>query len=305
MAALTNNLSWSKSRAGTLGECPRQYYYSYYGSWGGWAAGADPRTREIYILKQLRNRPVWAGEVVHDTVQGVLEALRDKGEAPPLEDVLKAARERMRAAFKSSRDKRCRQEPKTPALYEHEYQVKLTDAEWKATAEHVDLCLRNFYQSEVFSAIRALDLAHWLELEELTGFDVDGVRVHVKLDFSHREDGGAVLMDWKTGKSSYQNHGLQFGCYSLYATRAWGLDPGQVRGLEVNLATGKLREHRFDKSALEAIEAEIRKSLEWMRDLLRDAKANLAFEEDFPKKEGPRTCGRCNFRKVCDTSYTA
>ena len=50
-------------------ECPRQYWFQYYGFWSGWQVGADPRTREIYILKQLKNRHMWAGERVHSCIE--------------------------------------------------------------------------------------------------------------------------------------------------------------------------------------------------------------------------------------------
>ena len=39
-AELKNEFSWSNSRDATFRECPRRYYFRYYGSWGGWSVSA-------------------------------------------------------------------------------------------------------------------------------------------------------------------------------------------------------------------------------------------------------------------------
>lgn len=51
----------------------------------------------------------------------------------------------MHEDFRSSREKRYHIHPKTCALFEHEYEVLISDADWKKTADNVELCLRNFY----------------------------------------------------------------------------------------------------------------------------------------------------------------
>ena len=45
---LENEFSWSISRARTFKDCPRKYWFHYYGSWGGWEPDADPEARELY-----------------------------------------------------------------------------------------------------------------------------------------------------------------------------------------------------------------------------------------------------------------
>ncbi|NOZ64350.1 MAG: hypothetical protein GXO71_05370, partial [Caldiserica bacterium] len=47
MKELVNEFSWSKSRDIIFRECPRKYYFNYYGSWGGWKFDAPERTRQI------------------------------------------------------------------------------------------------------------------------------------------------------------------------------------------------------------------------------------------------------------------
>ena len=61
MRDLQNEFSWSKSRHEKFAECPRAYWFHYYGSWGGWDAAAPRDVRELYVLKNLSSRWQWAG----------------------------------------------------------------------------------------------------------------------------------------------------------------------------------------------------------------------------------------------------
>ena len=73
MSTFKNEFSWSISRDRVFQTCPRQYYFNYYGYWGGWDINAPARIRQIYILKQLKNRYMWAGAKVHDCIERTLE----------------------------------------------------------------------------------------------------------------------------------------------------------------------------------------------------------------------------------------
>ncbi|MBU1700874.1 MAG: PD-(D/E)XK nuclease family protein, partial [Candidatus Eisenbacteria bacterium] len=55
-SALKNTFSWSHSRKRLFDDCPRAYYFRYYGSWEGWLHDAPPLARALYILKQLKSR---------------------------------------------------------------------------------------------------------------------------------------------------------------------------------------------------------------------------------------------------------
>jgi len=101
-AELKNEFSWSSSRDATFRECPRRYYFRYYGSWGGWSVSADPRTRKLYVLKQLRTRQMWAGAAVHERIKASLRDIRRGGEPMPAEDAVEAALSAMRTEYLAS-----------------------------------------------------------------------------------------------------------------------------------------------------------------------------------------------------------
>ena len=175
-ANFPNEFSWSRSRDSTFQECRRRYYFQYYGSWGGWNAGVDPRTREIYILKQLKSRQMWAGEVVHRCIQRSLENLRSGIEPLPEDRVIAMTLDQMRLEWSRSRKGVYHAQPKATALFEHEYKVDVPDEVWKENARHVENCLRTFYRSEIFRDLSGLAREDWIEVEDLSNFSWKGPR---------------------------------------------------------------------------------------------------------------------------------
>jgi hypothetical protein len=299
MAELKNEFSWSKSRDEKFRECLRQYYLHYYGSWGGWAYQADERTRRIYILKQLKNRQMWAGEKVHDCIRKSLHNLRNHIEPMSEQEAVDTTIEIMRKDYLGSRRGDFWKNPKTCGLFEHEYGLEIPDSEWRKNAEHVAGCLRTFYRSEVYRMIRGLPASQWLDVEDFSSFVLDGTKVHVVLDFSCRREDGILIYDWKTGRSDAKRNEFQLACYTFYAIHKWKVEPVQVMTVEFNLSSGKESRYALGGGDLEAIRKHISGSMRDMKQLLDDPDANRASEERFAFVEDERVCRYCNFRKVC------
>ena len=297
---LKNEFSWSKSRDETFRECLRRYYFQYYGSWGGWEKDAAPRTRQLYVLKNLQSRQMWAGSRVHAAIRHVLEHVR-KGVPPPsAERVEEETLNAMREDFRNSRARKYREQPKKICgLFEHEYDVPVSDEEWKKNADNVRLCIRNFYASEIFKRLCTLPAADWLEVEDLASFQLDGLRVMVQLDASCKEDGRIAIYDWKTGRIEPGRADLQFACYVLYAMDKWKVEPSQVTAVEFNLPTSTEIRHDVSDEQLETAKDYIRESADEMLFPLADPEHNVAEEDGFDFTEDERACKRCNFVKVC------
>ena len=156
MTTFKNEFSWSISRDRVFQTCPRQYYFNYYGYWGGWDINAPARTRLIYILKQLKNRYVWAGAKVHDCIKHTLTNLQRGISVLDVDQIIDITLNQMREEFRSSREKRYLSHPKTCALFEHEYEEPVSDDDWKKTADNMEQCLMNFYSSETFGILKEL-----------------------------------------------------------------------------------------------------------------------------------------------------
>ena len=109
--ALKNTFSWSVSRDNVLRECPRKYWFNYYGHWGGWLRDAPRRTREIYVLKQLKNRATWVGQTVHDCIARTLQNISRGVPVLGVDEILSITRNVMRQDYRHSQEQAVLAEP--------------------------------------------------------------------------------------------------------------------------------------------------------------------------------------------------
>ena len=300
MTELKNEFSWSKTRDEVFRTCPRQYWFAYYSYWNGWLQDAPERTRQIYILKNLRNRHIWAGEKVHECIQRSLTNIRRGIKVLSVDEIVSITLDQMRGEFRSSRSKNYLKNPKTCGLFEHEYDVELTDGQWKEVAQNVEICLRNFYASDIYVALKSHPKEGWLEVEEFSSFHLANVKINLVIDCAIREGDDILIYDWKTGKSLSENLSIQLSCYSLYALERWHIPPENLKIIEFNLSFSKANWFSITKEQAEESKGYIRGSIKDMQSLLMDVEKNVPLEEGcFSKVEDERVSGRCNFRKVC------
>jgi CRISPR/Cas system-associated exonuclease Cas4 (RecB family) len=280
MSPFKNEFSWSISRDRIFQTCPRQYYYNYYGYWGGWDTGAPERTRQIYVLKQLQNRYMWAGAKVHDCIERTLTNLRRGIAVLDVDRIVEITLNKMREEFRSSREKRYLSHPKTCALFEHEYEVPISDADWKKTADNMEQCLRNFYSSETFDMLKDLPQQMWLEVEDFSSFNLDSTKIWAILDCSFRtDDGGGTIIDWKTGRKMSDDVSMQLSCYAMYAMEKWGIGPEKVKLIEYNLLANKDMEFSVSGADIESTKTYISGSIADMQSMLIDVDDNVPKEE--------------------------
>ena len=306
MADLQNEFTWSKSRHEKFSDCRRAYFFTYYGSWGGWEAPAGSLVRELYVLKKLSSRWQWAGSIVHAALKQVLSRAKVTGDVLAVEKVLERTRARARAEWSGSREKSYwREASRIVGLVEHEYAEPVADAEWKRLYEQViEGSLRAFYGSAVLEEIRRTPRQDWLTVDELDSWDFEGTKIWAAIDFAYRDrDGRIHVLDWKTGKERGVDH-VQVGTYALYAHQKWGVTvDGVVGGLVylvgANGSAGERVSVAADPATLERCREEMRASISEMKAALADPARNLAREEAFPRLEDRGECRRCPFRRPC------
>ena len=110
------------------------------------------------------------------------------------------------------------------------------------------------------------------------------------LDCSFRtEDGGIIIIDWKTGKSMSEDVSMQLSCYGMYAMGKWGVDPENMKMIEYNLLSDQGVEFVIGREEIENTKAYIKGSISDMQSLLVDIDENVPKEEDaFEKVEDER-----------------
>jgi len=295
---LENTFSWSFSRSRTFGDCPRKYWYHYYGSWGGWDPGAPAEARELYRLKNITGLHLIAGDVVHRAIE---RALHDwaRGLEPDAEKVVAWCKGEMQKGMKESQQEMWRESPKRyTRLFEHHYGPPPTRATLQKIANKVGTSVRNFFTSRSFALIRETDPDAWLPMETLDSFTFEGTKVYAVPDFAAKHENRVMILDWKTGRPDPKNKD-QVVLYALFAAAKWDADPGAVLGAPVYLLEGgDFRPEPVSPEARERVASFMRESIAAMKSRLDDPDANVARKEAFEATPG-RPCRSCNFRGVC------
>jgi hypothetical protein len=282
------DFSWSASRHDTFSTCRRRYFYSYY------ASNDDP---EIHRLKKLSALPLWAGSVVHETIEAFL---KERDSAPTdveAEAIVRAAvHTRMVSDWKDSEAGSLRFR-----LFEHEYQSPVEPEDKKIVVGIVMRSLRNFFRSPTLCAAIEAGRGRWLTVEDLVSFEVEGVTVFLRMDLAYRDlEGRVVIVDWKTGRGEGRFNEVQMAGYALYAAhQGWAPSPDGIVTELAYLAIPRYVRRSIDAQRLDGARDFIRKSAEGMKALLLDPVKNLGRLEDFPMIERPQICRRCNFRRLC------
>ena len=280
--------SWSASRHNTFASCRRKYFYSYY------AAQDDD---EIKRLKKLSALPLWAGSVVHDTIE---RFLKKHDELPPQEErdalIRRVVHTGMLSDWRESELGSLRFR-----LFEHEYDVPVEQEDKRIAVDIVMRSLRNFFRSETLGQAFATGRERWLALEDLVSFHVGDVEVFLRMDLAFRDqEGRVVIVDWKTGRREGRFNEIQLAGYALYATeQGWAASAEEI-DTELNyLVIPRAVRRGVTEKKLEHARSFIRRSSGDMKALLLDPVENLARLEDFPMIDRPWACKRCNFRKLC------
>ena len=268
--------------------CRRRYFYSYY------AAEEDP---EIHRLKKLSALPLWAGSVVHETIEHLLKT-RDAipSEAEQEAIIREAVHGRMLGEWRESEAASVRFR-----LFEHEYEVPVEAEDKKILVGTVRRSLRNFFKSSLLAEVYAAGRDRWLTVEDLVSFQVGAVTVFLRMDLAYRDrEGNVVIVDWKTGRGEGRFSEVQLAGYALYAAeQGWVAEPEEIRTELAYLAIPRYVRRAVDRRKLAHARAFIEKSASNMKTLLLDPLANLARLEDFAMVDRPRVCRRCNFRRLC------
>ncbi|MBF0280869.1 MAG: hypothetical protein HQM13_23960 [SAR324 cluster bacterium] len=193
------------------------------------------------------------GEKVSSAISEFLNACKNQKSLPSKEPLVGTTILRMRGDYKNSRDKNYWKELRTFGLIEHEYEAEISDEVWKKTADEVQHCISNFYDSEVYANILKIPLESWKMLGEITSFVFNGLKVYPAFDFLSQIEDRVFIYDWKTGHSLTEDHDLRMACYGWYSWHNMGTDPKKVGMLEVNLSSNSSNKYDLSGVNLEKI----------------------------------------------------
>ena len=306
MAGKTKELSWSLTKARMFDDCPRRYYYHYYMAQKYYSSDTPEDIRLASEMKPIQSLDMWAGDVVHQTIQWGFEQSR-AGALITDEDVKADIRRRLSDGWQGSVKQLWRTNPEDayPNLFQHYYDVPVDKTETERIKNKAYLSVSNFIASDLYTEITRTSYDHWLPIEKYASFRVDGLLMYVKFDFALLDSGVLTVYDWKTGKPTPEEI-RQLACYSLYASDKWNTPLSNTRACAVHLQPEFEAEPREVKQdSIDEMRFYVKQSFDNMVKSLRNPAQNIAAMEDFPVTINMLKCLKCNFHGICEQGKIA
>lgn len=299
MADIKLTFAWSESRVKLLRECAYKYFLNYYESWEGWRKNAPQRKQQAYLLKQLTNKHMWPGSIVHEVIEHVIKTYKLNNKWMPLQDAQELGLNKLRSGWISSTKKEWKDRPKSVNLFEHYYESGLTKDETDKCKKIVLDSLRGFYASKMAQIIQNLKSEDWVALEDFQKFNMeDGSEVSVKIDCGFKYKEKIYLLDWKTGKVN-DNVIDQLITYSMYALKkGFAKKLSDIIIVPVYLMRlGELGEIELTVNKQQLLgRASVIKN---ESAILKKAHENKDNEGWFKYTDNVNKCQYCNFKGIC------
>lgn len=317
---MINKVVYSENRRRMLSECPRQYFYDVYASWGGWwYKNKPPKSRSAesaYWDKHAHDVSRLAGTIVHEALAWALKRAI-AGESPDRLELRASVMERGRlAAARAVEAARLRlgADPKKSArlvevnnglkLDHDEVRDRVMDSLMAATSD--DASWRPHGVNLFMRAVERPTII--VSVDEMVEFEVSGLPVFAACDLmvKAKDSRSIVVLDWKTGEPS-ADHSSQLALYASWAAhRGW--DSVVLMGVYLG-QSGLVDVESFTMSSSEAKSRAAEMVESFSTDLSKrlvggDLTANAPIESQFEPKPSERSCLRCRFFNRCGTDGT-
>lgn len=293
--------SWSHSRRRMFEECPRLYFYQYYGAHNGWEDESPEHVRLAYRLKQLTNLQIEIGSAVHSAAAFALHGIRFGGERPGFEALLEKVRGHLNRVYKESHDRRAWEirPNRRMMLHEFYYDTGLSEAAIEESRTRIRSCLTNLLTSQSFREATAAPHVEVRQVDNFVTFDFEGTPVHGVPDLLYRRgDDSWTVTDWKTGRED-ADWG-QMAVYAVFTQERHNVQASKIRARIEWLATGNAEERWLSDNDLVACRQSIIDSIASMRTYIVDLLANAPRDRAlFPLKADTSMCRRfCKYYEL-------
>ncbi len=294
--------SWSQSRRSTFRECPRKYYWHYYGSHNGWLDESPAEAKRAWRLKKITNLHMTLGNIVHELAAEALVQVRGGGAAPVAADLIQTGRDRLNKAWVMSqrRAEWERRPGSVTMLMEFHRGSGPSRDQIESVRDKLHACLRHLLTSESFREAAQAPMVELKEVDRLDFVEIDDIKVYAQPDLLYRLGDAWRIVDWKTG-GRHASHAPQLRTYAVYLQARSDLPPGPVIGRLEYLAAGEATSVPISDRDCTEERQRVRDSVIAMRAYLVDPVRNEAMPRDrFPLVEDTRHCPRCPFFELCE-----
>lgn len=293
-------LKWSFSKRGMLEQCPRRYYYHYYGSNKNIAKN-DPQKENLRFLKKLQNRHLRTGDILHYVIRWYLMELQE-GEHLPLNRLLQWALDDFRKDIRFSQQYKHGTplpDEKYPPTLLLEFYYSQTDVESLCSEAEGRLirALTNIVKSQTFAQFREGATDPSALIEESARMKNDYFALSGKVDLAYRKDDRFVIVDWKTRSSNSSDDSLQMLAYALWAKQKLECPLDALTLHRVYLEDNNFSTFHVGEKDIARVETRILQDLERMQEADNYGKRGLV--EAFTPCAQPKVCELCQFQEIC------
>lgn len=296
------DFSWSQSRRSLFRECPRKYYWNYYGSHNGWLDEAPDEARAAWRLKKISNLHMTLGNVVHEIAASALGRVRGGEEPPTGPELIEEGRGRLNRIWVLSQQHEAweRSPGRHPMLMEFYRGNGPSGDLVRQIRDRLYDCLRNLPESESFREAIEAPRVEIREVDRLDFVELEGVKLYAQPDLLYRLGDAWRIVDWKTGGKA-GGHAPQLRTYALYLRTRGDLPPGPIIGRLEYLKDGEALSLPISDRDVAEEKQSILDSVAAMRTYLEDPLRNAPKpREAFPLAEDPHRCPSCNFFELCE-----
>ena len=282
---------WSYSRYRMLRECPRQYWYHYYGI----KYGDKNISQEIRRLKKFTALPLEVGHVVHQTIAHSLRDIIMRGKTPSKDKLLLRAQNALRIYLGSKQ------------FIEKELGHGFNDDKLKSAFERLRNALSVFISHpllpEIIASLTERSTSCVIDPEGYGECRIDGKKVYAKPDLVYSDEKGKIkVIDWKTGSSDRGENVIQLGGYLFYAVDVLGHLIKNLEGRIIYLSPPQddLILEPTEES-MNVIKSRVLREIEEIEEYCSDIKNNIPKPMRlFPKTIESHFCLFCKYKHICD-----
>ncbi len=299
-ASVASKVNWSYSKMQIFRDCPRKYYYMYYGSKKR-NAKDEPLKMELIELSKLSNKYMVQGNLIHQMIGLYFNKAKkndfwDYGKTSNFAKMILNETIEYNNSVKKGISVDNTKYPKAllkELLVKDVDSIKLKD-EMLST---IDQCIKIFFESDVYKEVRLGGISYDSLVEGDTSFTLtESINVDGKVDLAFLSDKTLNITDWKTGKKGVEDTSLQLLVYALWAKKInhWKFDTVEIK--KAYLASCELEKLEFSDVNVERAKVRIMQDAEILNEMNDYGK--MAEGSAFTMHKG-KNCLQCPYEKIC------
>ena len=292
--AVASDVQWSFSKRGMLFQCPRKFYYHYYGS-SSRTANFDPHKAQLRELKTITNLNLRAGDIVDLVIRTFLTR-------PDANATWNVQRLQNWALSMLEKDRDYNIGRNVPngqflpqKLLEFVRAFSDVDARFQTAKSKIFTALKHFAECESYAPFRVCG-AH-VKVQQNIAITVDGSSAKGKIDLAVSHENLHHILDWKIGAEGSSDENLQVGFYGLWASRQAAIST-PVKLHMAYLADGVVKTYNVPAEVRpREVAARITQDLIVLRNLHPYGTAGIV--KAFTPCLQPKICEMCQYEPVC------